>query len=335
MSIDLGNSPVGTPPTPTEQTQLRTSFGLGAADTVEFGSLETSQFNFPNLTTAELNAVTGATEGDAYFDSDRGQFVRFTGSASYDVITSRSYVPVINATLGAALTLPATRIWESGIFADSPNVFSPQDTLIIYDSKNPSGAANTQYLYHNGEQGPAGWYNAGNPALGLITSAVFTADTLMQLSLSGVRTAFVSGNQIINTETPVELGSAVMKAGSTYEFEFTVGFVDLLGSNVAISVDYSGLLEESGMLTFNNTDTSAGSELFQVAINSPDMPAKVVVATGSFAGVAGSTFGSWTVTGQITPSSDGTLTIGLNANLQTVEPLFYSVPVMSVTLLTA
>ena len=37
MSIDLGNAPVGTPPTPTEQTQLRTSFGLGAADTVEFG----------------------------------------------------------------------------------------------------------------------------------------------------------------------------------------------------------------------------------------------------------------------------------------------------------
>ena len=334
MSIDLGNSPVGTPPTPTEQTQLRTSFGLGTADTVEFGALETSQFNFPNLTTSELNAVVDAIAGDTYFDSDRGQFVRFTGSASYDVITSRSYVPVINMTLGAALTLPATRIWESGIFADSPDVFSPQDTLIIYDSKNPSGATPTRYLYHNGEQGPAGWYDAGNPPLGLITSAVFTADTLMQLSLSGVKTAFMSGNQIINTVTPVELGNAVMKAGSTYEFECVVGFVDLLGSNVAINVDYSGLLEASGVLALTNKDTASGLVLFQVAINSPEMPTKAVLNTGAFAGVAGSTFGSWNITGQITPSSDGTLTIDLISNQLTVEPLFYSVPVMSVTLLT-
>lgn len=32
MSIDLGNSPVGTPPTPTEQAQLRKSFGFGTAN---------------------------------------------------------------------------------------------------------------------------------------------------------------------------------------------------------------------------------------------------------------------------------------------------------------
>lgn len=33
MSIDLGNEPVGTPPTPTEKAQLRTAFGLGTAAT--------------------------------------------------------------------------------------------------------------------------------------------------------------------------------------------------------------------------------------------------------------------------------------------------------------
>ena len=311
----------------------RTSLELGATDTVEFGALETSQFNFPNLTTAELNAVTDAIAGDAYFDSDRGQFVRFTGAASYDVITSRSYVPVVNTTLGAALTLPQTRIWESGIFAGSPDVFDPQDTLSVFAGKNPSASLPTRYLYHTGEQAAAGWYSADSPA-NIITDAVFTPDSMMQLELSDVKTAFMTGNQIINTTTPVELGNAAMKAGSTYEFKCFVGFVDLLGSNVAISVDYSGLLEASGQLALKNNDTKLGTTPFQIAIDSPEMPTKAALSVGSFAGVAGSTFGSWTVTGQITPSSDGTLTIDLISNQLTVEPLFYSVPVMSVTLLT-
>ena len=81
MSIDLGNSPVGTPPTPTEQTQLRTSFGLGAADTVEFGG-----FVPPSGTTAEIDAVTTATVGQVMVDTDRNRSVRFTGAATYDVI---------------------------------------------------------------------------------------------------------------------------------------------------------------------------------------------------------------------------------------------------------
>jgi len=66
MSIDLGNTPVGTPPTPTEQTQLRTSFGLGAADTVEFGG-----FVPPSGTTAEIDAVTTADIGQVMVDTDR------------------------------------------------------------------------------------------------------------------------------------------------------------------------------------------------------------------------------------------------------------------------
>ena len=81
MSIDLGNSPVGTPPTPTEQTQLRTSFGLGAADTVEFGG-----FVPPSGTTAEIDTVTTATVGQVMVDTDRNRSVRFTGAATYDVI---------------------------------------------------------------------------------------------------------------------------------------------------------------------------------------------------------------------------------------------------------
>ena len=81
MSIDLGNAPVGTPPTPTEQTQLRTSFGLGTTDTVEFGG-----FVPPSGTTAEIDAVTTATVGQVMVDTDRNRSVRFTGAATYNVI---------------------------------------------------------------------------------------------------------------------------------------------------------------------------------------------------------------------------------------------------------
>ena len=83
MSIDLGNAPVGTPPTPTEQTQLRTSFGLGATDTVEFGG-----FVPPSGTTAEIDAVTTATVGSVMIDSQRNRSVFFDATDSHKDIGS-------------------------------------------------------------------------------------------------------------------------------------------------------------------------------------------------------------------------------------------------------
>lgn len=329
MSIDLGNAPVGTPPTPTEQTQLRTSFGLGAADTVEFGG-----FVPPSGTTAEIDSVTDAVVGQVMINSDSGQLVRFTGAATYEAITSNSYVPAVNETLGAALTLAETRLFESGVFAGSPDVNAPTDLLNIYSSKNPTAGGPTSYLYHTGEQGPAGWYDINDIGSGVITSAVFTPDSLMRLQLGANRTPFVTGNHIINTNTPVELSSAAMKAGSTYDVEFFVSFVDLLGSNASIDVDYSGSLGAGGFLMLRNDDAVSGASLLQLAINSPEMPTSATVNVNSFAGKAGSTFGSWTVKGQFTPSSDGTLTIGISTGALTVEPLFYAIPTTSVTLLT-
>ena len=297
------------------------------------GGLDVEHFNYPNLTTSELNAVDNATEGDVYFDTDRGQFVRFTGAASYSVITSRTYVPTLDTTQGAALTLPETRLFESGVFAASPDVFSPTDLLVIYSGKNPAATTPVFYLYHSGEQGSAGWYNASDINGGIISSSVFTSNTLMQLQLSGVKTPIVTGNYIINTITPVVLSSAILKAGSTYDFKFRVGCVDLLGSNAAIKVDYTGVLESRGLLAFkvNNQANSLG--LVDLAINSPEMPTKVVLNTSAFTGVAGPTFTSWLVEGQVTPSSAGTLTISIVQNTASVEPLYYSMPTESITLL--
>jgi len=333
MSIDLGNNPVGTPPTPTEQTQLRASFGLGAADTVEFGALGISQLNFPDLTTSELNAVTDATQGDTYFDSARGQFVRFTGTASYDVITSRSYEPTLKTTKGAAMTLPATRLFESGVLAASPDVFAPTDLLLIYSGKNPSATLPTYYLYHDGSQGPAGWYDANDVNSGHITSAVFTPDTLMQLQLGGVNTPFIFDDYAINTSTSINLASASLKTGATYSFDFSVGFVDLLGSNAKITVDYDALLDSSGFLSLSNKDTRSKTTLLDAYISSPEETTELVLSTASFAGVAGSTLGMWKISGTLTPSSSGTLTINLGQGAASVNPLFFSAPSMKITML--
>tara|TARA_R110000772_G_scaffold178488_1_gene289922 strand:- start:1417 stop:2574 length:1158 start_codon:yes stop_codon:yes gene_type:complete len=57
MSIDLGNSPVGTPPTPTEKTQLRTSLGLGTTDSVAFGTIDAEALIFETVTETEALAI--------------------------------------------------------------------------------------------------------------------------------------------------------------------------------------------------------------------------------------------------------------------------------------
>ena len=330
MSIDLGNTPVGTPPTPTEQTQLRTSFGLGAADTVEFGG-----FVPPSGTTAEIDLVADAVVGQVMINSDSGQLVRFTGPATYEVITSSSYVPVIDTTPDAALTLSATRLFESGVFAGSPDPFSPTDHLITYTNKdplNPTGPVD--YIYYDGSLGGiAEWYNVLNIGTS-VTAPVFTADTLMRLTLSSDKVPFVFNTYIINTETPDELASVTLKAGSTYEFKFKINFLDLLGSNFEIAVEYSGLFGDGGSLSFINKDTRNKNTLYDFSINNPSESTSLLMSAGGFTGVSGSNFGSWTVSGILKPSSDGTLTINGSQSSASVEPLFLSAPSMTVTLLT-
>ena len=145
MSIDLGNAPVGTPPTPTEQTQLRTSFGLGAADTVEFGG-----FVPPSGTTAEIDAVTTATVGQVMVDTDRNVQVRFTAPAVYEIIGALgvSEVYLVNPTTGDDATgsgggTPFKTIGAAFVkaIADAPSQVIIQCQAGLYD---PSDATYPQ-----------------------------------------------------------------------------------------------------------------------------------------------------------------------------------------------
>jgi len=310
----------------------RTNLELGSTDTVEFGALETSQFNFPDLTTSELNAVTDAIEGDTYFDSDRSQLVRFTGASSYDVITSRSYEPVINTTQGAALTLQESRLFESGLFPVTTNIASIQARWEIGTAKDPSSWAPTPYMYYGDTFN--NWLDASNP-VGPITAAVFTPDTLMQFKPTvGNRSPLVWNNYITNTTTPVELVSSALKSGSTYEFEFQVNYLDLALDNAKLSVLFSGLYEDSGYLRAINLDTETGLSLLDVSINAPEESSVFTMGETTFAANSGSNFGSWIVRGVLTPSSDGTLSFKLAQNQANIDHLFYSVPTMKITLLT-
>ena len=104
MSIDLGNAPVGTPPTPTEQTQLRTSFGLGAADTVEFGG-----FVPPTGTTAEIAAIFAsslATPDAVYYDREAGVQWQALTSSTGQIISPTA--PVSSIISGAATQVDST-----------------------------------------------------------------------------------------------------------------------------------------------------------------------------------------------------------------------------------
>ena len=145
MSIDLGNSPVGTPPTPTEQTQLRTSFGLGAADTVEFGGLVP-----PTGTTAEIAAIFAsslATPDAVYYDREAGVQWQALTSSTGQIVSPTT--PVSSIIDGATTQVDST--------ADAP--FSA--TSIDFDLNTLEVGENAQFelevyfqILHSGSNFP-------------------------------------------------------------------------------------------------------------------------------------------------------------------------------------
>ena len=310
----------------------RTNLELGATNTVEFGALETSQFNFPNLTTAELNAVTDAVAGDAYFDSDRGQFVRFTGAASYDVVTSRVVDASASLSADPALTLDGSRLNESGLLIGSTNPSSLQGQLSVWSSKNPQDAPAVNYVKFTSGV-PVGWYDINNTGAGIVTAPVFTPGTLLQINTDPTENdvAFVFNKYITSDVTPVTMGSRPLKAGTTYSFEFSLDYLDLLGSNFQLGINFSGIYEDSGFYQITLSDTRNRTGLSDFKITSPDEDFEFKVSSGSFAGVAGPNFGSWLIKGQITPTSDGDITINGGQVTSSVDHLFYSFPSFLVT----
>ena len=104
----------------------RTNLELGAADTVEFGG-----FVPPSGTTAEIDTVADAVVGQVMINSDSGQLVRFTGAATYEVITSPSAYTKDSTTPSSTVTLLTSGFLEAGLVNQEANPFIPVTTVSI------------------------------------------------------------------------------------------------------------------------------------------------------------------------------------------------------------
>lgn len=92
---------------------MRTNAGLGASDTVSFGS-----FVPPSGTTAEINAVTNATVGAMMINTDTKEVVRFTSANAYETISPTNALPIrVSADAGAVGSAAGTP-FKSGFFYD-------------------------------------------------------------------------------------------------------------------------------------------------------------------------------------------------------------------------
>lgn len=205
MSIDLGNIPVGTPPTPTEQTQLRTSFGLGAADTVEFGGLVP-----PSGTTAEIDAVTTATVGQVMINSDTNNIVRFVTPSTYQTLTSGGKLYLNTPDIGATdyVTLPQS--WTTGgIIANQP--LSTSAPVAI---KRKGWSRVTIHGILNELSPPT---TTGNITVNVSGSAV-------------IKGFLVKSSQVLPLPPVTSMISANLLSLSSYTFDFTASYFGALAT---------------------------------------------------------------------------------------------------------
>ena len=326
MSIDLGNAPVGTPPTPTEKTQLRTSFGLGATDTVEFGG-----FVPPAGTTAEIDAVTTATVGQVMINSDTNQQVRFTGAAIYEKIASRSYSQDDSLVASSNITLDASRFLQSGLVTDSPDFFNPTALMSIYDSPLFSNTTGVNYFHHDGSMLPVGWYNQGTNTIE--TGSVVVSGKQYRLSLGSDTTLF-GFNQIIASDiTDKGLLSTGLQGGSAYVVEVTVPLGDLAEGNVRFDVGYTGLYSSAtAEISCDDLIGRNRKGLFKFPLEENDL---YLFSSGSKVAISSPKLGIYSFKFVLRPSSDGTFTLTVRQALSNLDPLLLDKAQSTVTLLTA
>jgi len=311
----------------------RTNLELGAADTVEFGG-----FVPPSGTTAEIDTVTNATVGQVMVNLDSGQVVRFTGAATYEVITSAKLHKLDSVAASGTVTLLNSGFVESGLITPSPNVYSPVNLVQVFANGTSLDGQNgtlTSYLYHDGAQGPAGWYDVGNINAGLRDAVVIPADSLLFFTSAtgGTKTPMRTHFEVVSeATTPTVILSETLKAGVTYEIGVKLGVGDMLNGNVAINVGYSGLFADSyAVLTADDLDTGVRFGTFEGELLSSNNIA--LSASGSY-GFDSPSIGYYTLTSTVTPSTDGTFTFDIRQLTSSARPLYVNKAEITVSALT-
>lgn len=336
-TIDLGNNPVGSTPTDEQKTQLRSSIGLGSNDVVEFGELATSQLNFPNLTTSEINAVTDATEGDTYFDSDRGQFIRFTGPASYDVVSTRQYTQDSSLTTSAPISLAAARFFESGLVSVSPDVFTAEATLRVFANDAFGDGTADAYIYHDGSSGfvGQGWVDVNNPFGGNVTGDVVVSGKPYSLFIrsSGSKTAFSFNTIVASDTTNQSLTNVPLQGGSSYEIKVTAPISDLAEGNLRFDFGYTGVYTDATIevicddILQNQRSLQLKGKLVENDVMS--------FASGTKLATPSPKIGIYTFNMIIKPSSDGVFTLSARQTVSNADPLLIDTVQTSVSALSS
>ena len=282
--------------------------------------MTTSQFNFPNLTTSELDAVTDATEGDTYFDADRGQFVRFTGPSSYDVISSISSVSEDSLTASSGITLPASRFFESGLVADDDDPFAPQNIVRIYDNDQLGNASlPSGYFYYSGSAAPVGWYDPDNLGAGLVTGPVVAQNKIYRIRSNGSQYSFSFKKIAVSSTTLNELLSIPLSGGSKYKIEINVFIGDLAEGNLIMNLGYTGLYNDSTIqLKCNDLKNKNQILSLKGSLTEND---NIYFASNTIVGVDSPLLGSYSITMILEPSSSGTFNMSVRQETSDVNPL--------------
>jgi hypothetical protein len=331
MSIDLGNNPVGTPPTDEQKTQLRSSMGLGDADTVRFGALV-----LPAGTTAEIDSITNAVIGSFVFDIERKCFVEFTASDEYKIRTS-SKVKTEDLSSATPISLSDSKLYESGLF-EGTGTFTPIDTINHQSAAGDplsDGFTSTYFYYTGAAAGGVGWRKAGESPLTIFDTTNLPTGALIRfVDNSELQKATFTYHSFIQSQTSEEpLLSFGVNQGTTYQFEINFGFVDIHGGNTTLYLSSSEALGE-GRLNISLVDILGKQNVLDLNIEQLAQTDLFTFSSGSVLGVESPNFSKVILRGTIRATADATVSFGISQAISETNPILFEKASVIVTSLT-
>ena len=250
--------------TATEKAQLRTSFGLGSTDTVEFGGLIP-----PSGTTAEIDLITTATIGQVIIDTDRSLSVRFTGASTYEDIVGD--IPTADIALNTA---------KVGI--------TPTQTDAIVD--NAAAIVTEAHIRANADTIGLGLINANTAAIAINTAKV--GITTAQADAIVDNAAALDSLGVIDYPYTTDFQSGVEQTRNLTSITDLDGYKQnqnltsiYFGSNVTSIGDQAFFVSQSlTSATIGNSVTSIGARAFlATALTSISIPNSVTsIGDGAF-----------------------------------------------------
>jgi hypothetical protein len=288
--------------------------------------------------TAEIDAVTDAVVGQVMINSDSGQLVKFTGAATYEMITTAKSHKLDSVAASGTVTLLNSGFIESGLITPSPDVFAPVNRLQVFANGTSLDGQNgtfTEYFYHDGAMGPAGWYDNSDLGAGLKDAVVVPADSLLFFTSAtgGTKTPMRTHFEVVSENaTPTVILSETLQAGVTYEIGVKLPVGDMLNGNVSINVGYSGLFVDSyAVLTADDLDTGTRIGTFEGELGESTI---ISFSAGGPYGFDSPNIGYYTLTSTVRPSTFGTFTFDIKQAISSARPLYVGKAEITVAALT-